>query len=128
MAKTGTRYEPTEDDRAFVELAVMAGTKVGQIAEVLDISLPTLRKRFRYEILTSRERLKGKAVRVLNQNLDEGSLDAAKFVLTRIAGWTETQQITHNAAPELSQLLAQTAGSARPFVVIDATADDDDDA
>jgi hypothetical protein len=106
----------------------MAGTGVEKIAEILDITLPTLRKHYRHEIFTSRERLKGKAVLVLNQNLDEGSLDAAKFVLTRIAGWTETQQITHNTAPELSQLLAQTAISARPFVVIEATPADDDDA
>jgi len=128
VARVGVRYQPKEEDRSFVERAVMAGTGVEKIAEILDITLPTLRKHYRYEIFTSRERLKGKAVGVLNQNLDDGSLDAAKFVLTRIAGWTETQQVTHSATPELSQLLAQTAGSARPFVAIDATADDDDDA
>jgi hypothetical protein len=37
--------------------------------------------------------LRGKAIEVLSNSLDDGSLDAAKFVLARIAGWTEKQNV-----------------------------------
>jgi len=39
--------------------------------------------------VTARERLKGDAVRVLMDSLTDGSLDAAKYVLSRVAGWVE---------------------------------------
>lgn len=89
MARQGAEYAPTDADRLFVERAVMAGTKIETIAVALNIHDDTLRKHFRYEIVTGRERLKGDAVRVLLDSLTDGSLDAAKFVLSRVAGWSE---------------------------------------
>lgn len=89
MARQGREYKPTEADRLFVERAVMAGSKIEDIASALNIHDDTLRKHYRYEIMTSRERLKGEAVRVLLNSLTDGSLDAAKFVLARQAGWVE---------------------------------------
>lgn len=93
MAKQGAEYKPKESDRTFVERAVMAGTTIEKIAECLNIHDDTLRKHFRYEIMTSRERLKGDAVRVLMDSLTDNSLDAAKFVLARVAGWTEKPEV-----------------------------------
>ena len=93
MASRGTSYKPTEADRIFVERSVMAGTLINEIAECLNITDDTLRKHFRYEITTARARLKGDAVRVLMDSLTDGSLDAAKYVLSRVAGWTESQVV-----------------------------------
>lgn len=94
MAKRGTEYKPSETDRAFVERAVMAGSRINDIANCLNITDCTLRKHFRYEIMTARERLKGDAVRVVMDSLEDGSLDAAKYVLSRVAGWTERHDHT----------------------------------
>lgn len=73
----------------------MAGSKMEDIAAALNITPATMRKHFRYEIMTARERLKTGAVRVLNDALAGNSLDAAKFVLARIAGWNERAQVDH---------------------------------
>lgn len=89
MALRGREYRPTDADRLFVERAVMAGSRINDIADCLNITDDTLRKHFRYEIMTSRERLKGDAVRVLMDSLTDNSLDAAKYVLSRVAGWSE---------------------------------------
>ena len=89
----GKAYQVSDADRTFVERAVMAGTTIEKIAECLNIHDDTLRKHFRYEIMTSRERLKGDAVRVLMDSLTDNSLDAAKFVLARVAGWTEKPDV-----------------------------------
>ena len=98
MATQGRMYKPTEADRLFVERAIMAGSRIVDIAEALNIHDDTLRKHYRYEIMTARERLKGEAVRVLMDSLTDGSLDAAKFVLARQAGWVEKQAIDHSSS------------------------------
>lgn len=72
----------------------MAGSLIEDIAAALNIHDDTLRKHFRYEIMTARERLKGSAVRVLMDSLQDNSLDAAKFVLSRVAGWSERHEVT----------------------------------
>ena len=89
----GKSYKPSEADRIFVERAVMAGTAIEKIAGCLNLHDDTLRKHFRYEIMTGRERLKGDAIRVLVDSLTDNSLDAAKFVLGRVAGWTEKSAV-----------------------------------
>ena len=94
--KQGKLYKPTDADRLFVERSVMAGTTINTIADCLNITDDTLRKHFRYEITTARERMKGEAVRVLMDSLTDGSLDAAKYVLSRAAGWTEKTSHEHS--------------------------------
>ena len=98
MAKQGATYKATEADRLFVERSVMAGSRINDIADCLKITDDTLRKHFRYEITTSRERLKGEAVRVLSDSLTDNSLDAAKFVLSRVAGWTEKTVVDNTSS------------------------------
>jgi len=89
----GKSYKASEADRTFVERAVMAGTPIEKIAKCLNLHDDTLRKNFMYEIMTGRERLKGDAIRVLVDSLTDNSLDAAKFVLSRVAGWTEKSAV-----------------------------------
>jgi hypothetical protein len=109
MAKQGAKYTPTKEDREFVEQMVMAGSSILKIAECLNLHDDTLRKNFRYEIVTGRERLKANAVRVLMDSLTDGSLDAAKFVLSRIAGWNEKM--------EMQADLTSSDGSFKPAVI-----------
>lgn len=92
MARRGIRYKPTEADREFVRRAIVAGTSVDETADAMNLTDDTLRKHFRFEIMTARETLKGKAVKTLEDALEDGSLDAAKFVLARRAGWSEKSE------------------------------------
>ena len=94
----GRAYIPSDTDRTFVERAVMAGTPIEKIAGCLNLHDDTLRKHFRYEIMTGRERLKGDAVRVVVDSLTDNSLDAAKFVLGRVAGWTEKSLVDNTSS------------------------------
>lgn len=87
MASRGKMYVPTDPDREFVSRAMKSGTAMAVIADCLNIDVNTMKKHFRFEIMTARQTLKNKAVSVLDDSLDDGSLDAAKFVLSRIAGW-----------------------------------------
>ena len=89
MGKRGKAYKPNDADRTFVERAVQAGTTINYIADCLNITDDTLRKYYRYEIITARERMKGEAVRVLMESLTDNNLDAAKYVLGRVAKWSE---------------------------------------
>lgn len=85
-------YSPSDADRDFVLRAIQAGSLLKDISKALNIDRDTLNKHYRFEIMTGRERLKVKAVRVLNDALDDGSLDAAKFTLSRVAKWTERSE------------------------------------
>lgn len=97
MAKRGKLYQPTDADRQFVERCICAGDMtINEIADCLNITDDTLRKHFRYEITVARAILKGRAVGVISDALTDGSLDAAKFVLARQAGWSEKNQHEHS--------------------------------
>ena len=95
MARQGKEYKPSEQDRQFVERAIMAGATINKIAECLRMSDDTLRKYYKYEIAVARQNLVNKAVGVVDDSLTDGSLDAAKYVLSRVAGWTERQAVDH---------------------------------
>jgi len=94
----GKTYKPNDEDRLFVERAVKAGSRINDIADCLNITDDTLRKHFKYEIFTARERLKASAIGVLDDSLTDGSLDAAKYVLSRVAGWTEKTAHDHTSS------------------------------
>lgn len=106
----GKEYKPSGADRIFVERAVKAGSRINDIADCLNVTDDTLRKHFRYEIATARERLKVSAVGVIEDSLQDGSLDAAKYVLSRVAGWTD--KVDHTSSdgtmtPSVVQLVAK---------------------
>jgi len=117
----GRAYQASEADRTFVERAVMAGTPIEKIAECLNLHDDTLRKHFRYEIMTGREKLKGDAIRVLVDSLTDNSLDAAKFVLGRVAGWTEKQSVDHTST-DGSMTPAREMSDAQLQAIIEANA------
>lgn len=86
-------FQPTEDDRLFVARCVVAGNMtIKDIAACLQINDDTLRKHFKYEIAISRALLQNKAVKTIDDALTDGSVDAAKFVLSRKAGWVERKE------------------------------------
>jgi len=95
VAKRGIQFKPTEADRLLVHRLAMAGRTQNIIADCLNITDDTLRKHFRYELTVAREELHGKAVQCLSDAIEDGSVDAAKYVLSRSAGWTEKQAIDH---------------------------------
>jgi AraC-like DNA-binding protein len=94
MAERGIVFKPTDADRKFVVDAVMAGIVFEEIAGCLKISINTLKKHFRYELLVSQKQLCGKAARCLSDAIDSGSVDAAKFVLARKMGWAENLDVS----------------------------------
>jgi len=92
--RRGKAYSPTNEDREFVSRAVKAGATVERIAALLNIHDDTLRKYYRYELAISRQQLVNKAIGVIDNSLTDGSLDAAKYVMARVAGWTEKTDVT----------------------------------
>ena len=115
MGQQGKEYKPNDRDRQFVERAIMAGATINKIAECLRMSDDTLRKYYKYEIAVARQNLVNKAVGVVDDSLTDGSLDAAKYVLSRVAGWTERQSVDHT-----------TNGKDIPGTIILRAADDSD--
>lgn len=93
--RQGKKYKKNDEDREFVRRSVMAGTRIEDIAAALNLHDDTLRKHYRYEIVTAREILKGRAAACLDDAIAAGNVDAAKFVLSRIAGWRETSVNEH---------------------------------
>lgn len=87
--KQGKKYTPTDEDREFVRRCIVSGMTVDETATAINLSDETLRKYYRFEIITGRAILNGNAVKVLEDALKDGSVDAAKFILSRRAGWTE---------------------------------------
>jgi len=93
MARQGSNYKPTDADRIFVSRSVKAGATLLEIAACLNIHDDTLRKHYRYEIKTAKGMLKTSAIGVLEDALQDGSLDAAKFILSRRCGWVEKSAV-----------------------------------
>jgi hypothetical protein len=98
MAKRGRTFEPSDADRSFVYRSVQSGARINDIADCLNVTDDTLRKHFRYEIAMARQLLIVKAVGVVDDALTDGSLDAAKYVLSRVAGWTEKTLQDHTSS------------------------------
>lgn len=86
------RHEPTEDARLIVRGLAAIGTPQEQIARVLDISEPTLRKYYRDELdcggATARATVAG-ALFDKATGGGPGSVTAAIFWLKARAGWRD---------------------------------------
>jgi hypothetical protein len=95
----------------------MAGLNQELIAETLNISAKTLRKHYRYELTTARNLLIAGATQCLSDALGNGNVDAAKFVLSRQAGWSEktehelTGKDGKDLAPTTIQIVAGSEDS-----------------
>ena len=117
MAKRGVNFEPSDADRSFVYRSVQSGARINDIADCLNITDDTLRKHFRYEIAMARQLLIVKAVGVVDDALTDGSVDAAKYVLSRLAGWTEKAVQDHTSSDR----------SMSPTVIVRRIIDPEDD-
>ena len=80
------KYIPTQDQRVFVGDCARRGDTLTSIAAALNIHRDTVKVHFEYELLTNKMLLANKAVNVLDEALGKGSVDAAKFVLTKVGG------------------------------------------
>jgi len=92
------KYIPTDEQRVFVGDCARRGDSLAAISRVLDIHADTLKVHFEYELLTNKMLLANKAVGILDFHLSLGSLDAAKFTLTKIGGdaWKDKVDVNNS--------------------------------
>jgi len=90
MGKRGKPHKPTDVTRDFVMRCLKAGCTRDTIADAMDITDDTLRKYYQFEIKTAAMELKAMSIGVIDHHLEDNNLEAAKFVLSRRAGWAET--------------------------------------
>ena len=98
-------YQPSDNDRKMVEAMHACGIPEVTIAQVLQITAPTLRRHFRLELDTGTAKANMRVAQFLFNGITgpEGTrfteerhrLDAAKFWLRCRAGWKETQVLEH---------------------------------
>jgi transposase len=86
----------TEFARAFVVRSVAWGHTQKQIADALDISVPTLSKYFERELLVAKQTAVDAVAQKLFQKAIKGNLGAQIFYLKTQGGWREVsrQEIT----------------------------------
>lgn len=121
-------YKPNDKDRTFVEQAVQAGTTIGNICKCLRMDDATLRKYYEYEIVTARTRMTCLAASVVVNNLNDGNLGAAMYVLNRVAGWTEKVDMTSSdgsMSPKAGLDVSRLSPAARAEILAMNDAGDD---
>ena len=90
------RYEPTEKDRAAVQMMAAYGIPQPDIAAVVGCDEKTLRKHFRQELDTAAAKANARvAERLYKTALSDGreGVTAAIFWLKTRAGWRETNRV-----------------------------------
>lgn len=104
-------YEPTEKDRAQVSLLAAMGIPDYDIAKVMQLSGPTLRKYFAHELEVGHIQANAKVAQSLfKQATDQTkpSVAAAIFWLKCRAGWKEDQDA---GKKERAEQMAVSAGN-----------------
>jgi hypothetical protein len=110
----GKEHEPNEKDRKTVETMASHGIPELEIAQVIGISAPTLRKWYRNELDTGATKANSMVAQSLYQKAlgnGNGAVAACIFWLKVRAGWVEPRP--EEAMPgrkELQQRAAATAG------------------
>jgi len=96
-------YAPTDTQRAMVESAAAYGVPQADIAECLDISVNTLVKHFRDELISGKFKVHVKAgstvVKMLDSKDERVALESAKWYTARRMGWKETT-VTENTGKD----------------------------
>jgi hypothetical protein len=85
-------YEPTPKDRANVQLLASVGTREGDIAKVVGVSQPTLRKYYATELDTGHILATARVAQSLYRmatDKDKPNVAAAIFWLKSQAGWRD---------------------------------------
>jgi len=91
-------HEPNEKDRRTVETMAGHGIPVGDIARVIKLSEPTLRKYYREELETGQTKANSMVAQSLYQKAmgnGQGAVTACIFWLKVRAGWMERSQLEH---------------------------------
>jgi hypothetical protein len=102
MARVSTKahgrpaHEKKPHDNERVERMVAFGIPQDQIAAILGISAPTLRKHYADALLTGRSRAVEDIANSLYDTAKAGDVPAQKFFLSARGGWTEKQQTEHS--------------------------------
>lgn len=93
--KHGEQFKPTDEHRRMVEELASCGITQENIAKILRISGPTLRKYFRFEIECAAEKANAQVAQTLfakatSRDLNSASVQAAMFWLRCRGGWRTT--------------------------------------
>jgi hypothetical protein len=112
----GKEHEPNEKDRKTVETMASHGIPELEIAQVIGISAPTLRKWYRNELDTGATKANSMVAQSLYQKAlgnGNGAVAACIFWLKVRAGWVEPRPWEEQPGrKELQQKAAATAGGA----------------
>jgi hypothetical protein len=110
----GKEHEPNEKDRKTVETMASHGIPELEIAQVIGISAPTLRKWYRNELDTGATKANSMVAQSLYQKAlgnGNGAVAACIFWLKVRAGWVEPRPWEEQPGrKELQQKAAATAG------------------
>lgn len=95
--KIGESHEPTNEGRTLVSVCASCGYTQGQIAALLQISEPTLRKHYEKELTTGRDAMIAKVAgnlfaTAMQRNDLKASNTASIFILKTRGGWRENEK------------------------------------
>lgn len=106
-------YEPSEKDRVMVKTMSGFGIPDYEIARVLGISPPTMRKYFDLELATGHVEANAKVAQSLfkkTQGDGSGAVVACIFWLKTRAGWREHDRGDEPGKKQIAQAAAEIAG------------------
>lgn len=86
-------FQPTDQQRAFVEIGIAGGFLVEDIARVVGIDPTTLRKHFGEEIATAKTKRNAAVVGALFKNAIDGNVTAQIYWTKAQMGWKESQHL-----------------------------------
>lgn len=130
--RLGVSHQPTPELRAKVKMFAAMGARHIDIAQVLKISDPTLRKYYGEELATAKTEANAQVAGKLFQNAMNGNVIAQIFWLKAQANWVDRREVNHNhnVGPMLSQedrLKLLAAGpDADPAEVLDGESEEVD--
>jgi hypothetical protein len=105
-------YEPTERDRAQVKMLAAMGVPDYDIAKVMQLSGPTLRKYFFHELESGHIEANAQVAQSLYKmatDKDKPNVSAAIFWLKTRARWSEAKE-EELGKKEIARIAAQSAG------------------
>lgn len=97
-------YQPTTDHRIFVEVGMLRGRKLNEIARSVGISVPTLKKHFKDEITNGRVRLQMKLDVALFEKAKKGDVSAYKVIMADVAVADAERRLQEYRAGEATQI------------------------
>ena len=124
MATGRPPHEPTPALRRLVEHHAATGTLHRQIAELLQLSLNTLKKHYREELDLGLARANAVVSGTLFAEAKRGNITACIFWMKTRGGWRETAKVEHAGVPgepieirpALAELTAAERDALRPIL------------